>query len=144
MSEGNDRQLWVAAPGETPTYARVIPQRDMTISDTRATQDSGHKNSGGFDTGRASNRSFSISLDFVSEWPDAAAAVLYNAHKAGTPVLAQIRTNGASGADADAVWECLMLLTSFNRSEPSGGVSTGSLSLFPREAPTIDLLVPAA
>jgi len=144
MSEGNDRQLWVAAPGETPTYARVIPQRDMTISDTRETQDSGHKNSGGFNTVRSGNRSFSISLDFVSEWPDAAASVLYTAHKAGTEVLAQVRIDGAVGADpADVVWACEMLVTSFSRTDPYNGVSTGSLTLNPSAPPTVDELVPA-
>ncbi|GGI82280.1 hypothetical protein GCM10007973_18430 [Polymorphobacter multimanifer] len=136
MSDGNVRQLWLAAPGGSPVYAKITPQRDMSRSDSRSTQDAGHKNSGGLNLARSGNRTISISLDFVAEWPDAAAETAYAAYKAGTPLLVQQRDG-----PTDVVFACEMLLTSFAVTDPFNGVSTGSLSLSPSAIPTIDLLV---
>lgn len=137
---GNDYLVWVAAPGGSPTYARVAGQQDGSFGGTRATADASHKTSGGVALKVPGLLDLPINLSFVADLPDANGyGVVETAFKAGTPVLVAIRKGGATATSSDNVFLCSMYVTELSINAATNDAVKGTMKFEPESAPTTNL-----
>ena len=138
---GNEYNVWVAAPGGSPTYTRFGGQQDGALESSRATFDASHKTSGTFALKGPGLREVSINMSYVADLPDVGYTVVETAHKSATgTVLVQVRKDGALGtAPDDVIFAGLMLVSSFSANMALNGAVSGSVSMETFAAPTTDL-----
>lgn len=137
---GNNYMVWIAVPGETPTYALIAGQQTGSLGATRETIDASHKTSGGVALIIPGLRGYTINLDFVADLPDANGfTVAETAFKAATSVLIELRKGGSTATTSDKIFAGEMYVTSLNPTFGLNGTVSGSITLVPKAAPTTDL-----
>ncbi len=140
---GADHRLWVesSTPG---TYNEVQGQQDMSFSMSASETNITTKQTYPYAVAQGGLLSIAITVNGIADLPDANGYErLYEHLISGTPLGIQIRKDGASGVDGDAVFECSMMVSETPNEAPVDGPITYSVKLVPNAAPTVNDLTPA-
>jgi predicted secreted protein len=122
----------------------VKGQQDMSFAMSASETNITTKATYPYATAQGGLISISISVNGIADLPDANGYErLFDHLKSGTAIGIQIRKDGSAGDDADAVFECSMMVSETPHEAPLDGVLTYSLKLVPNAAPTVNDLTPA-
>jgi hypothetical protein len=138
---GNDYQIWVAAPATTPSFALFSGQQNLNIESSQQTADASNKTSGTVAIKIPTLREITIPVDFVADLPNATGyGVVETAHKNQTRVVVQVRKDGDAGtAPDDVIFQAEMWATNLSVNAGLNAALSGSVQFVLAATPTTDL-----
>jgi len=137
---GSDYRLWIES-STAGTFNQIKGQTKMKVSRSRAEIDSSSKDDEGWDTSLNGNKKLTIDLELKPSLPDANGfSRMESAFASGDPTRFQIRKGGADGGETDVVFDCVMIVGSFDDQKDNGDVVQVTSQLRVNQAPTVDTL----
>ncbi len=137
---GNDLRLWIEGSA-AGVFAEILGQQDVSVSGDQQFIDTSTKDTGQYATQAPSQRTTSISLDLVPDFPDASGyGRLLSLANASAPTPFRIQLREAPFAAGNVVFDAPVYVGSFNRTGPRNGVRSCSVTFGLASAPTVDNL----
>lgn len=139
---GKDYMLWLET-ATAGTYALIAGQGDLSITRNAAKIDTTSKDDLGYGTSAPGLRDLSITLNIIPKLPDANGYTRLETQCNASPQAPfniQVRSGGATGTDADAVFECSVFGNLDGTDFAQGAAVNVKAGFYAAAAPTIDVL----